>query len=215
MPAVARLTPIIAAALLLCAFGVLGAGLVALTYQGTAEHIAENERQALLRIIRQLVPPSAIDNQILTETVEIAAPGALGADASTVYLGRQAGEPVAAVFSPVVARGYGGPIKLIVAVRADGTLGGVRVLAHKETPGLGDKIDVERSDWIKGFTGRSLTDPIESRWAVKRDNGEFDQFTGATITPRAVVAAVAGTLQYARDQWGDLFSVRKTAETAQ
>lgn len=212
MPAVARFLPIVVAALLLGAFGVLGAGLVAVTYEITEEQIAENERQALLRIIDQLVPADEIDNQILGATVEVSAPAQLGADSTTVYLGRRQGEPAAAVFSPVVARGYGGPIRLIVAVRADGTLGGVRVLAHKETPGLGDKIEAERSDWILGFDDRSLGDPVESRWAVKRDNGVFDQFTGATITPRAVVEAVRDTLRYAGENWGELFAAQQMAE---
>ena len=206
MQAAARLTPVIAAALLLGAFGVLGSGLVALTHLGTAEQIARNERAALLRVVRQLVPPGRVDNQLLTDTTKVQAPEALGAEETTVYLGRQGGEPAVAVFSPVVARGYGGPIRLIVAVNADGSLGGVRVLAHKETPGLGDKIEADRSDWIHGFEGRSLSDPVESRWAVKRDGGAFDQFTGATITPRAVVRAVHDTLQYARAGWGDLFA---------
>jgi electron transport complex protein RnfG len=212
MPAAARFLPIVVAALLLGAFGVLGAGLVAFTYEITDEQIAENERQALLRIIDQLVPPDEIDNQILGATVEVNAPARLGADSTTVYLGRRQGEPAAAVFSPVVARGYGGPIRLIVAVRADGTLGGVRVLAHKETPGLGDKIEAERSDWILGFDDRSLVDPVESRWTVKRDNGVFDQFTGATITPRAVVEAVRETLRYAGEHWGELFAGQQIAE---
>lgn len=215
MPAVARFLPVIVAALLLTGFGVLGSGLVALTHLGTAEQIAENERRALLRIVRQLVPPDQIDNQILTETVEVRAPEALGTDRTTVYLGRRQGEPAAAVFSPVIAPGYGGPIRLIVAIRSDGTLGGVRVLAHKETPGLGDKIEADRSDWILGFEGRSLKDPAESRWAVKRDGGAFDQFTGATITPRAVVQAVRAALKYAHANWGDLFASRKTAEASQ
>ena len=92
--------------------------------------------------------------------------------------------------------GYGGAIELIVGINADGTVAGVRVVAHKETPGLGDKIDARKSRWIDAFAGRSLADPAPAQWAVQKDGGVFDQFTGATITPRAVTAAVKRTLQF-------------------
>lgn len=98
------------------------------------------------------------------------------------------------VLSPVAPDGYNGAIKLLVAVRTDGSLAGVRVVSHRETPGLGDPIDTDKSDWIFAFDGRSLDNPSEARWKVKRDGGDFDQFTGATITPRAVVKAVYQTL---------------------
>jgi electron transport complex protein RnfG len=100
------------------------------------------------------------------------------------------------VLSPVSASGYAGPIQLIVAIRFDGTLAGVRVLRHRETPGLGDKIEVERSDWIKGFAGKSLLDPPVAAWEVKRDGGAFDQFTGATVTPRTIVRGIKAALIY-------------------
>jgi electron transport complex protein RnfG len=100
------------------------------------------------------------------------------------------------VLSPVTAPGYAGDIALIVGIYADGTVAGVRVIRHKETPGLGDKIEVERNPWIQGFSGKRVGDPPLERWKVKRDGGDFDQFTGATITPRAVVAAVRRALLY-------------------
>jgi electron transport complex protein RnfG len=120
----------------------------------------------------------------------------LGAEATRVYRGRLGGQPVAAVLSPVVTQGYSGPIQLIVAIRFDGSLAGVRVLSHRETPGLGDKIEIERTDWIRSFDGKSLLDPAPAAWQVKRDGGDFDQFTGATITPRAIVRGVRGSLEY-------------------
>ena len=198
---------------LLGLFGVLGSGLVALTWEGTAERIAQNERDALLRQITTLVPAGEIDNDILADTHAVQAVDALGADTTTIYTGRRAGQPVAVVLSPVVAPdGYNGPIRLIVGIRADGSLAGVRVLSHKETPGLGDKIDARRSDWITHFAGRSLGDPGPGRWKVKKDGGEFDQFTGATITPRAVVKAVKKTLDWTTAHRAELFGTPDATE---
>ncbi|MEJ2577289.1 MAG: electron transport complex subunit RsxG [Gammaproteobacteria bacterium] len=202
------------AAGLLTGFGIAGAGLVAVTQQGTAERIAQNEREALLANIAKILPADVANNDLLADTVTVSAPQQLGARQTTVYRGRRDGEPSAAVFSAVEAGGYAGPIRLIVGVRADGTLGGVRVLSHRETPGLGDRIEESRSDWVAGFDGKSLTNPPAEDWKVKRDGGEFDQFTGATVTPRAVVKAVKQTLEYAREHWGELFAANgDTAQT--
>src|SRR5690606_4959952 len=112
----------------------------------------------------------------------------------TVYRAFRGGEPVAALFNSVAPDGYSGEIRLLVGVRVDGSLSGVRVLSHKETPGLGDPIEVRHSDWITRFSGLSLENPPFERWKVRRDGGDFDQFTGATITPRAVVKATRNTL---------------------
>ena len=89
-----------------------------------------------------------------------------------------------------------GRIELLVGIDRNGVLAGVRAITHKETPGLGDKINTNVSDWIFGFAGKSLNNPDASGWKVKKDGGEFDQFTGASVTPRAVVAAVYRALQY-------------------
>lgn len=188
--------PVMMSGLLLGAFGIIGAGLVGLSHEGTAARIADNERQALLDQLHVLVPPQYIDNDLLADVIEVSAPQQLGTATTRVYRARRDGEPFAAVMSPVITQGYSGPIQLIVAVRADGSLAGARVLSHRETPGLGDKIEVERSPWMLGFAGRSLGDPPPSGWKVKRDGGVFDQFTGATITPRAVVSGVKSALEY-------------------
>jgi electron transport complex protein RnfG len=199
--------------LLLAVFAVLGGGIVGLTHDLTAERIAENERAALLANLHALVPPGSHDNDIATDTVQVTDPDLLGsADPVTVYRARREGEPVAAVLTPVAPNGYSGPIKLLVAVRHDGILAGVRVLAHRETPGLGDAVELEKSDWILGFEGRSLGDPRAEHWAVKKDGGAFDQFTGATITPRAVVGAVKGTLMYFETHRAELFADGAHAE---
>ncbi|MES9874346.1 MAG: electron transport complex subunit RsxG [Candidatus Sedimenticola sp. PURPLELP] len=197
--------PILIAGLLLAMFAVAGTGLVAFTHDQTNEKIAANEREALLRSLNALVPLTSIDNDIVTDTRFVNAPDRLGGDNIQVYLGRKGGEPVAAVFASVVPDGYSGPIKLLVAVRTDGSLGGVRIVSHKETPGLGDKVEERKSDWVHSFRDKSLSNPQLSGWKVKRDGGDFDQFTGATVTPRSIVNAVKNTLLYFRDHGMALF----------
>jgi len=193
-------------ALILGLFSVVGTGLVALTYDSTAERIAENERQSLLRSLHQIIPPESHDNDIYRDVLLVSDP-LLGTDQPvSVYRARKGEQPVAAVIASAAPDGYGGEIKLLVGIRYDGTLAGVRVVSHKETPGLGDAIEAERSDWILGFSGRSLGDPEEKRWKVKKDGGVFDQFTGATITPRAVVQAVYNTLLYYRKNREAMFA---------
>lgn len=203
------------AGLLLAMFAVIGVGLVAFTHIATKDQIAENERMALLNSLNALVPAETIDNDIVTDLIEVSDLEKLGTENTTVYLGRKAGNPVAAVFTSVAPDGYSGQIKLLVAVLADGTLGGVRVVAHKETPGLGDKIEVEKGDWIHSFVGKSIGNPELAKWNVKRDGGIFDQFSGATITPRAIVKAVKNTLLYYQENSKQLFITKsdKPAKT--
>ena len=198
--------PVVLAGLILTLFAIAGSGLVAFTYWQTADRIALNEYNALLHQLHVLVPEQTIDNDIVHDTVHIQAPELMGEPDTLVYLGRKGGKPVAAVFTPVVPNGYSGPIKLLVAVKMDGTLGGVRVISHKETPGLGDQIEVRKSDWILHFAGKSLGNPPLDRWKVKRDGGVFDQFTGATITPRSIVRAVKNTLIYFKEHGPALFT---------
>lgn len=193
-------------ALFLFLFAAIGVGMVAFTYDNTAERIADNERVALLRSINELIEPRRYDNDIFHDIIEVRDEELLGTDQPVpVYRARKHGWPVAAVLAPVAPDGYNGAIRLLVAVNLDGSLAGVRVINHHETPGLGDAVEVERSDWIKGFRGRSLGNPPASRWKVKRDGGDFDQFTGATITPRAVVKAVYKALLYFQSHSHELF----------
>lgn len=207
--------PALIGGVLLGLFGVIGSALVSLTHDATAERIAQNERDALLRQISTLVPARELDNDILADTRQVHAPQALGAPATTVYTGRRDDRTVAVVLSPVIAPdGYNGAIRLIIGVRADGRLAGVRVLGHQETPGLGDKIDSARSDWITRFAGLGLTSPPAADWKVKKDGGYFDQFTGATITPRAVVKAVKKTLDWVAAHHDELFGADETTEQA-
>jgi electron transport complex protein RnfG len=198
--------PIAIAGVLLSLFSVAGAGLVAVTHVATAERIAQNERQALLDRLAVLVPAERVTNDMAGDTIVVSDRERLGADRTTVYRARAGDAPVALILTAVVPDGYAGPINLLVAVLADGTLGGVRVVSHKETPGLGDKIEEQRTDWIHGFAGKSLSNPDPAHWKVKRDGGDFDQFTGATVTPRAIVKAVKNTLLYVKEKGNALYA---------
>ncbi len=199
-------------ALILGLFAVVGTGLVALTYDGTAERIAENERQSLLRSLHQIISPDSHDNDLYSDVIQVRAPLLGTSQTVNVFRARLGKQPVAAVIASIAPDGYGGAIKLLVGIRYDGTLAGVRVISHKETPGLGDAIEAERSDWILGFAGRSLRNPEEKRWKVKKDGGVFDQFSGATITPRAVVQAVYNTLRYYQENREALFAPATESE---
>ena len=197
--------PITLAGIILFLFAVAGVGLVAVVHEQTKERIIANEREALLKQLNALVPAHTIDNDIVSDLVTVSDPDRLGGKETQVYLGRKAGRPVAAVFTSIVPDGYSGPIKMLVAVRTDGSLGGVRVASHKETPGLGDKVEEQKSDWIHSFVDKSLDNPLSAKWKVKKDGGVFDQFTGATVTPRSIVLAVKNTLVYFRDHGASLF----------
>ena len=198
---------ILLSGLFLWIFAVVGTGIVALTEQSTRDKIVENEKRVLLRNLYALLPKEELDNDIANDTATLPPSKLLGTQQdSTVYRARLNGEPVAAIFNSIAPNGYNGNIHLLIGVYRDGSLAGVRVIKHRETPGLGDVIELGKSDWILGFDGRSLDDPPKDQWAVKRDGGVFDQFTGATITPRAIVQAVKNTLIYYRKNADSVFN---------
>lgn len=198
--------PVIISAAVLGLFALAGSTLVGLSFEATAERIEQNEREALLRRLGQIVPQDRYDNDMLADVITIDGVEELGGGPVRVFRARKDKQDVAAIFSPVVTPGYAGYMSLIVGIYSDGRVAGVRVLRHHETPGLGDKIELSRSDWILEFDGRNLQDPPVEKWKVKRDGGVFDQFTGATITPRLVVSAVRRTLEYFSHHQGRLFS---------
>jgi electron transport complex protein RnfG len=165
-----------------------------------------------MRTIGEVLPLGSYDNDLLKDTLELPATVALGLDdVSTVYRGRKAGQPAALVIESVASDGYSGKIRLLVGVRADGTLSGVRVTQHKETPGLGDYIDPQKDKnkeqpWIGQFDGLSLENRPDRDWKVKKDGGRFDSIAGATISPRAVVKAVHKTLKYVAEHRDELYT---------
>jgi electron transport complex protein RnfG len=198
--------PILIAAVILGSFAVGGVGLVAMTHELTDARIAENQRQAMLAKLKAIVPAERMVNDPLADRIEVSDPDLLGAIQTEVFRVRGDDGPVAVILQPVVPDGYAGPIRLLVSVLRDGSLGGVRVLEHHETPGLGDKIDEKKDDWIvEQFSGKSLADPVPEKWQVKRDGGVFDQFTGATITPRSIVKAVKNTLLFVEREGDALY----------
>lgn len=202
----ARYKHILISGFLLWLFSVIGTLLVALTQQGTIELIQANEKQALLQNLYALLPEEKLDNDIAQDTIELPASTLLGTDTpSLAYRARKQGQPVAVIFNSIAQGGYSGDIKLLVGVYRDGSLAGVRVVKHQETPGLGDAIEVRKSPWIHGFDNKSLDDPEQEQWKVKRDGGYFDQLTGATITPRAIVAAVKNTLLYYQEHSEEVY----------
>ena len=183
-------------ALVLGLFAIGTVGSVALLQQGTATRIAAAEREAQVRALADILPAGSYDNHLLDNRLELNAPELGHRSPQSAYLALKGDQPSALILPVTAPDGYSGAIHLLVGIFADGRLAGVRVLGHKETPGLGDKIELAKSDWVRSFEGKSLSDPGEDGWAVKKDRGEFDQFAGATITPRAVVKAVHGALRY-------------------
>lgn len=172
----------------------------------TADRIAAQERRVILDQLGELIP-NEYDNALLDDRFtfmdETHFPGGQFA---TAWRARLQGEPVAVVLKFNAVKGYNGNITLLAGINVDGSLRGVRVVSHKETPGLGDAIEIEKSNWILGFTGKSLDNPEPGKWAVRREGGDFDQFTGATITPRAVIDAVHLALQYFDAEQAFLFN---------
>lgn len=168
-----------------------------LSFLGTKDDIALRLQEDLKATLGKVIPSGLYDNNIATDTITIDAPNSLSEkEPVTIYLARKENEIVAISFQSVAPDGYAGVIVIMLGVDVDGNLLGVRVISHSETPGLGDKIEVKKNKWILGFNGLSLVNTSEKEWKVKKDGGKFDQFTGATITPRAVVKAVKRGLDF-------------------
>lgn len=199
---------------LLSAFAAITAGLIALTYQATAGRIADAERRAAQQALLELVPLTRHNNDLLSDTLVVPAAQAemlhMG-EPALIHVARQDGEPIAWIVPTTAPDGYSGAIKLLVGVNVDGTIAGVRVLRHAETPGLGDKIELTKSAWILTFDGKSLSNPAALKWTVKKDGGDFDQFAGATITPRAVVQQIKRVLQYVQDHREELLEMTRSS----
>ncbi len=182
-------------AAIMIAFAVVFTGLMAVVYGLTKTIVQANEDHARLALITQVLPAGSYDNNLLADVKTITDP-ALGDGEHHVYLARKSGKVVAVVAEATAPDGYSGAIDILVGVFAQGDIAGVRVVKHKETPGLGDYIEIAKSEWIRIFDGKSLKAPSEQGWAVKKDGGEFTHMAGATISPRAVVKATHRALNY-------------------
>ena len=186
-------------ALILGVFALCVAGLVTLTYLGTKEQIKAQEQAKLLSVIGDVVPSIHYNNDIQHDCVALPIVQALGNTSQLkAYRGRLGSELSAMAVESVAPNGYSGAIRFIVGLAGERftTVTGVRVLQHMETPGLGDKIDERISPWIHKFAEQVITPERKAQWTVKKDGGQFDAFTGATITPRALTQAIANTALY-------------------
>ena len=189
--------------------------LVAFTYRLTEERIDANEQALLERSLQPALSGLFYDSGVTESKIIVPPPHDLpGSEAAIIYRVYAQQEPVAALFVVSARDGYAGPIRILVGADTEGLVTGVHVLEHSETPGLGDRVESTKSDWVKQFEGRSLLDPTPSEWAIKGDGGQFDQLTGASVTPRAIVKAVQNTLVYYEAHRDDLFA-DAPAESAQ
>lgn len=199
--------PMIKNGLLLALFALLCTGLVAVVNQQTFDEIKLQQQKELMGILHQLIPDDLHDNELTAQCTLLQNKEALGTDdALPAYIATAAGKPVAIALEAIAPDGYNGNIKLIVGINNQGEVLGVRTLSHQETPGLGDKIELRKSDWVTKFVGKVLTSEDDKQWHVQKDGGDFDQFTGATITPRAYVKAVKRAVWYFTQHQAEIFS---------
>ncbi|MEC7939231.1 MAG: electron transport complex subunit RsxG [Pseudomonadota bacterium] len=182
--------------LVLAIFACASTGLVAVTHYLTKDQIKQQEQAQLLSVLNQVIPHDLHDNELFSSCTLVQAEELGTEKAMPAYIAKINGEPSAIAIEAIAPDGYNGAIKVLVGMKIDGTILSTRVLSHQETPGLGDKIDLRVSDWILSFAGKQVTDSNLDRWKVRKDGGDFDQFTGATITPRAVVKSVKQAVQY-------------------
>jgi len=202
---------VIRSGLTLAAIGAVCAALVSSTYMLTRDRIAANEQAWLEKSLEPALAGIFFDGGVSESMLVIPVPHELpGADDVIVYRVYADNRPVAALFAVTAPDGYAGPIRILVGIEYDGTVTGIRILEHRETPGLGDRIVSSRSDWVFQFDGRSIRNPIAGGWAITSDGGQFDQLTGASVTPRAVITAIRETLIYFDANREELFAAPAT-----
>lgn len=195
------------AALSLAGFAALVGLVVGVAWDSTRDRIADNEARRVLAELTAILPPVLYDNEPHRDAITLNLPGD---ESRQIWRARRNGVPVAAVLTSLAPDGYAGQIRLLVAITVDGQILGVRVASHSETPGIGDAIEARKSPWIDTFAGRSLADPDGNRWRLKKDGGDFDAISGATISSRAVVAATRRAMQYFRLHYEQIFTAPAT-----
>jgi electron transport complex protein RnfG len=188
----------------LAGFAAVAGLVVGLAWDSARERIADNEARRVLVELSAVLPAALYDNEPHRDMIRLALPDD---EPRQIWRARRAGKPVAAVLTSLAPDGYSGQIRLLVAVTIDGQILGVRVSNHSETPGIGDVIEADKSAWIGSFDGRSLGEPEESRWRLRKDGGDIDAITGATISSRAVVAATRRAMQYFRRHREEIFAI--------
>lgn len=202
-------------AVLLGLFAAITTGSVAFIAAQTKDRIIKREHAILLEKLHRLIPALQHDNDLADDVILVTDSRLGSKKPRAIYRARKHNLPIACIINSIAPNGYSGNIELLVAINFDGSLAGVRVTQHHETPGLGDLIDENKSPWIFQFDGKSLLNPLHSRWKVRKDKGEFDQLTSATITSRAVVKAVYTTLEYYTQQRDTIFSTPAISEKSQ
>jgi len=191
---------------LLAAFAVICTGSVAVVNVFTQPLIAQQEQKALLKTLNQLIPETLYDNDIVASCFSVTDQSLLGsAQPQQVFISKKGDRPTALLLETTTMSGYSGQINLVVGIYENGKIAGVRVIQHSETPGLGDKVQTNKSDWIYSFNDKFYQKAQKSRWDVTKNGGDFDAFTGATITPRAVIFAVKDALIYFQNNKEKLF----------
>lgn len=206
-------SPIRKNGLLLGVFALGTTSIIALTYALTHDRIAQARERQLLSTLNQVIPKQMHDNDLHLDCLRVAADPLLGEKAQRVFRSRLLENNTAIAIETTAPDGYSGAIDLVVAVNIENFILGVRTINHKETPGLGDKIDHRVSDWIFDFENKQYNDDTEQRWQVKKDGGQFDQFTGATITPRAVITAVKNAIIYVEQNSAYLYNAQSNCLT--
>lgn len=187
--------------LILAMFALGCTALVVVTNELTKDKIAHQQQLEKLQTLEALLPAGSYDNDLVASCKLLNSRKYLGSDQpQALYTATRDGKITGYALEAVAPDGYSGAIRIVAGFDAKGTISAVRVLSHNETPGLGDKIELKKSNWINSFSGKFLTRDNESQWAVKKDGGEYDAFTGATITPRAVVKAVKNLLTLQQEQ---------------
>jgi len=204
---------VIKSGMTLALIGAICAAMVATTHVLTRDRIAANEQAWLEKSLEPALGDVVFDGGVSDATLVMHPPHELpGADDALIYRVYAGAQPVAALFAVTARDGFAGSIRILLGVEYDGTVTGLRILQHRETPGLGDRIESSRSDWVFQFDARSLGDPDVDGWTIKRDGGQFDQISGASVTPRAVITAVRETLVYFEAHRDDIFSAPATRD---
>ncbi|MCJ2377232.1 electron transport complex subunit RsxG [Vibrio sp. ZSDZ34] len=196
--------------LTLALFACVATGVVAVTHYLTQDKILQQQQAQLQGILNEVVPHRLHDNELYAECTLVSDPALGSSQEQPVYIATLGGQPTALAIESIAPDGYNGTIKIIVGIDMQGKILGSRVLAHQETPGLGDKIDLRVSDWILSFTGKTVSEDNLATWAVRKDGGAFDSFTGATITPRAVVKAVRDTVDFINEHRSTILTQPRT-----
>ncbi len=200
---------------ILAAFAIACTITVGLVNELTKNRIAQQQQKQLLKQFNSIISEQRYNNELAFDCTLVRSDSLGDNESKTAYLARLNGEPVATAIMATAPDGYNGSINLLVAVNIDGSISGARVLSHKETPGLGDKIELRKNPWITSFAGQVIEGEQDKRWAVVKDGGIFDQFTGATITPRAVVKAIKKAAIYVKNNQTQLFNAENACRKDQ